>query len=141
MQVLFVCPHGAAKSVVGAALLRDLSDQRNLDLTVSNRGTEPDDALNPSALAAIQSRGLDHTEAPSLLTSRDIELADVVVSIGCTVEELPSRPDHLVEWSNVPDFSSDPDLALDTLAHLITELADWIASRERWLTAVRTSRV
>src|SRR5215207_1472346 len=42
-RVLFVCLHGAAKSVVGAAHFRRLAAARGLDIDAVAAGTEPDD--------------------------------------------------------------------------------------------------
>src|SRR5205823_2361753 len=46
-RVLFVCLHGAAKSVVGAAHFRRLAAAHGLDVDAAAAGTEPDPQLAP----------------------------------------------------------------------------------------------
>lgn len=109
MQVLFLCQHGAVKSVIATAMLRDLAAREGLDVTVSNAGTEPDEELNPIALTALRARGLNYKEQPRLVTEKDIEDADVVVSFGCTLSELPTKPKRLIDWSTALNASDDVD--------------------------------
>ena len=40
--VLFVCEHGAAKSVIAAAYFNQLASEKNLDVRAIERGTNPD---------------------------------------------------------------------------------------------------
>ena len=115
MHVLFLCPHGAAKSVIATAMLRDLASRDDLSVTVSNAGTEPDNELNPIALTALQARGLVYDDAPRHVTQADINGADVVVSFGCTKDELPAAPRSWVDWSDVPDASADVDGLIELL--------------------------
>jgi protein-tyrosine-phosphatase len=109
VQVLFLCQHGAVKSVIATAMLRDLAAREGLDVTVSNAGTEPDEELNPIALTALRARGLNYKEQPRLVTEKDIEDADVVVSFGCTLSELPTKPKRLIDWSTALNASDDVD--------------------------------
>ena len=49
-SLLFVCLHGAAKSVVGAAHFRRLAAARGLAVDAVAAGTEPDPALAAGAV-------------------------------------------------------------------------------------------
>lgn len=40
--VLFMCPHGAAKSVLASAYFERLAKERGLNVRVESAGTEPD---------------------------------------------------------------------------------------------------
>lgn len=116
MHVLFLCPHGAAKSVIAAALLRDLATRAGIDVTASNAGTAPDRAVNSLAAAALRRRGLPGGAGPRLVERRDIEGADIVVSLGCSPDELPGVPRRLLDWSDVPDVSEDVDGLCEALS-------------------------
>ena len=116
MHVLFLCPHGAAKSVIAVALLRELADREGIALTVSNAGTEPDADINPIARAALRRRNLTFTDAPRLVGRRDIDGADIVVSLGCRLDELPAVPRRFVDWSDLPNASDDVDGLCDALS-------------------------
>jgi hypothetical protein len=43
------------------------------------------------------------------VTEKDIEDADVVVSFGCTLSELPTKPKRLIDWSTALNASDDVD--------------------------------
>ena len=52
-RVLFMCPHGAAKSVLASAYFRRLAKERGLNVEVDSAGTEPDPVwLRPSLLTS-----------------------------------------------------------------------------------------
>ena len=57
-RVLFVCLHGAAKSVVGAAHFRRLAAKHGLAIDAVAAGTEPDPALAPGAVKGLAAEGL-----------------------------------------------------------------------------------
>ena len=52
-RVLFVCLHGAAKSVVAAAHFRKLTAQRGLAVEAAAAGTEPDAEMGPLAVKGL----------------------------------------------------------------------------------------
>lgn len=53
-SVLFVCLHGAAKSVLAAADFERLAAERGLDLVADSAGTEPDPEIAPGVVAALR---------------------------------------------------------------------------------------
>src|SRR5499425_1017044 len=57
-RVLFVCLHGAAKSVIGAAHFRRLAAERGLAIAAVAAGTEPDPQLAPGAMKGLAGDGL-----------------------------------------------------------------------------------
>jgi protein-tyrosine-phosphatase len=108
MHVLFLCPHGAAKSVLAAAILCDRAAARcDLGVTASSAGTDPDAFVNPIAVEALLARGLSYDGVPRLVEPTDIERADVVVSFGCHIADLPAQPSRFVDWADLPDVSDD----------------------------------
>ena len=109
MHVLFLCPHAAAKSVIATAMLRDLAGRDGLDIVTWNAGTEPDEDLNPTAIDALARRGLTYTEPPTTVSSDDIARADVIVTFGCQISEMPGKPQRWVDWSDAPNVSDDVD--------------------------------
>ncbi|MGW4116294.1 arsenate-mycothiol transferase ArsC [Actinosynnema sp. NPDC004786] len=80
-EVLFVCVHNAGRSQMAAALLRHHALGR---VTVRSAGSAPAAEVNPAAAAALAEWGLDIGDAvPSKLTTEDVEVSDVVVTMGC----------------------------------------------------------
>src|SRR5499426_405475 len=88
-RVLFVCLHGAAKSVVGAAHFRRLAAERGLAIDAVAAGTEPDPELAPGAVKGLAADGLTATPArPRPVTLHDRETAARIVA---NVERLVSE--------------------------------------------------
>lgn len=107
MHILFLCPHGAAKSVVAVTLARRHAEENGLSATATNAGTDPDPAPSPVAIAALNELGLEYTETPRRVTEHDITEADVVVSLGCHLADLPGTPAHWIDWADAPNASND----------------------------------
>ena len=81
MKVLFLCVHNAGRSQMALGWFRRLAGDQHEALS---GGSEPADALNPMAVAAMAEVGIDITgEAPRRWTPEDLEVVDVVVTMGC----------------------------------------------------------
>ncbi len=66
---------------------------RRHGLSASSAGTLPSDRVNPVVVAAMQEKGIDISSSiPKLLTTEMIERASLVVTMGCSVEEVCPRP-------------------------------------------------
>lgn len=79
--VLFVCVHNAGRSQIAAAYMRHLSEGR---VRVLSGGSEPSEAINPVAAAAMAEDGIDIAhQMPSILDVGDVRAADVVITMGC----------------------------------------------------------
>lgn len=79
--VLFVCVHNAGRSQMAAGFLQHLAGDR---VEVLSAGSQPADAVNPAAVAAMAEVGIDlATAIPKLLTDEAVQEADVVVTMGC----------------------------------------------------------
>ena len=79
--VLFVCVHNAGRSQMAAGYLEHLGAGR---IRVLSAGSQPVDAVNPVAVAALAGEGIDITWAtPKLLTTEAVQVSDVVVTMGC----------------------------------------------------------
>jgi arsenate reductase (thioredoxin) len=79
--VLFVCVHNAGRSQMAAGFLKHLAGDR---VEVLSAGSQPADAINPAAVAAMAEIGIDlATATPKLLTDAAVQEADVVVTMGC----------------------------------------------------------
>ena len=79
--VLFVCVHNAGRSQMAAGFLQHLAGDT---VEVLSAGSQPADAINPVAVAAMAEVGIDLAAAtPKLLTDAAVQEADVVVTMGC----------------------------------------------------------
>lgn len=127
MHILFVCPHGAAKSVIAAAISRDRSKEFGLPVTSDSVGTEPDDVMNPIAIDALKSRGVECRGLPRMIETSDVSGADLVISLGVSEWELPAEPKYFIDWSDVPDASDDVDLLYFVLEQRIRGFLDGLS--------------
>jgi arsenate reductase len=78
---------------------------RRLGLEAASAGTVPAQSPNPTVIQAMQEKGIDiSSNRPKLLTSEMIDRASLVVTMGCSVEEVCPRPmlakmqKKLVDW-------------------------------------------
>lgn len=107
-SVLFVCLHGAAKSVLAAADFRRLAAERGLDLVADSAGTEPDPEIAPGVVAALRAEGLDLSrQRPRRVTWEDTAGAARVVTFGCDLGETMPAAVPVERWDDVPAVSDD----------------------------------
>ncbi len=107
-SVLFVCLHGAAKSVLAAADFRRLAAERGLDLVADSAGTEPDPEIAPGVVAALRAEGLDLSrQRPRRVTREDTAGAARVVTFGCDLGETMPASVPVERWDDVPAVSDD----------------------------------
>jgi protein-tyrosine-phosphatase len=80
-EVLFVCTHNAGRSQMAAALLNHLAAGQ---VRVTSAGSQPASELNPAVVTAMAEIGLDIShESPKPLTAGKVQVADVVITMGC----------------------------------------------------------
>lgn len=124
-SILFVCLHGAAKSVLAAADLERLAAQRGLDITAAAAGTEPDPAIAPGVVAALRADGLDlGHRRPRRVTAADTARADRVVTFGCELGEAMPAAVPVERWDDVPAVSENLPLARAAIRHHLDRLLD-----------------
>jgi len=124
-RVLFVCLHGAAKSVIGAAHFRRLAADRGLAMEAVAAGTEPDPELAAGAVKGLASEGLRATASrPRPVTLYDLVSASRIVSFGCDIAQAKGR--RVDQWE-VPAVSDGYGAARDRIVaqveRLVSELA------------------
>ncbi len=79
--VLFVCVHNAGRSQMAAGYLKHLAGDR---IEILSAGSAPADSINPVAIQAMLEEGIDISgEQPKILTDDTVQLADIVITMGC----------------------------------------------------------
>ena len=128
--VLFMCPHGAAKSLMASAYFQKLAKERGLNLRVDSAGTEPDPQLSKGVVAHLLKNGYAiPIEKPRAATAADMTGADVIISIGCDLSKLPAPKGAVKNW-NVPDFSADFNAAEQAIRDQVNQLVDELLQRK-----------
>lgn len=129
--VLFMCPHGAAKSLLASAYFQKLAKERGLNARVDSAGTEPDPQLSKGVVAHLQKNGYTiPIEKPRGATAADMNNVDVVVSMGCDLSKLPPPKGALKNW-NVPDFSADFNVAEQSIRDQVVKLVDELVAAQK----------
>jgi len=115
LGVLFVCLHGAAKSVVATEYFRRLAGEAGADVTVASAGVEPDAEIPAEVRNRLAAEGFDVGERrPAELTAAALRDADVVVSFGCQLDDAVTDSPVIV-WEDVPAVSDGYDRARDAI--------------------------
>src|SRR5947209_2923699 len=98
-SILFVCVHNAGRSQMAEAF------SKKYGLKASSAGTMPSSTVNPIVVQAMRERGIDlSSNVPKKLTKEMINDAGLVITMGCSVEEVCPRPmlakmqKKLVDW-------------------------------------------
>ena len=105
--VLFVCEHGAAKSVMAAAHFNRRAQERKLPYRAVAKGTSPQEQLSESAVKGLTAEGLAALPSrPEQVTAADVAAAARVVTFGCDISKVApgSRPES---WADVPGPGED----------------------------------
>lgn len=95
-SVLFLCVHNAGRSQMAAGWMRHLAGDQ---IDVFSGGSEPAEALNQTAVAAMGEVGIDiREELPQPWTDEIVNAADVIVTMGCG-DACPVYPGkRYVDW-------------------------------------------
>lgn len=123
--VLFLCTHNAGRSQMALGFFCHFAGD---DAVAWSGGSEPGDAINPSAVAVMAEVGIDITgEFPKPWTDEIVQAADVVITMGCG-DACPIFPGKRYENWDLPDpEGQDVDA--------VRPIRDDLEERVRWLLA------
>jgi protein-tyrosine-phosphatase len=120
--IIFVCEHGAAKSIIAAAYFNKFAVEKNLNIRAIARGTNPDSELSPKTIAGLQADGLTPTESnPQKLSLADIESAQQVITF-CELPEEYQNKVEIEKWDDVPPVSENYEKARDAILEKLNQL-------------------
>jgi protein-tyrosine-phosphatase len=130
-SVIFVCQHGAAKSVIATAYFNKLSAERGLPYRATFRGTSPQDDLSERAVTGLKADGVPIPEGkPSLIASDDVARATHIFAIGCTLPAVATASGKASDWSDVPDDQGYAPMR-DAIVRHVTALLDELQKRAK----------
>ncbi|HET9590295.1 MAG TPA: chromate efflux transporter [Anaerolineales bacterium] len=120
--IVFVCEHGAAKSIVAAAYFNRLAAETGLQLRAVARGTHPDEALSPQAVEGLKADGLAPGESiPQKLMIADLESAARVITF-CDLPLEYQNKTVTERWDEVPPVSENYEQARDLIVAKLNRL-------------------
>ena len=121
--VVFVCLHGAAKSMIAGAYLNGLAKERGLQLLASAAGIEPEPEIPTAVRDGLLRDGLDvRNLRPRKVTRDELASAWRIVSFGCDLNDV-APPGRTVErWDDVPLVSDGFAAARDAIRTRVRRL-------------------
>lgn len=121
-DIIFVCEHGAAKSVIAAAHFNRLASQMGLDVRAVARGTHPDKELSPEAFRGLSEEGLTPTESmPQKLGVAELQDATHVITFCDLPGEYPQQT-SIERWKDVPPVSESYEKARSVIVERIHQM-------------------
>jgi arsenate reductase len=129
--VVFVCEHGAAKSVIATTYFNKIAAERGLRARAIYRGVNPQTDLSVAALKGLREDGLAvPDQKPSPISQGDVDAATVIFAIGCTLPSSASKSGKAVTWDDVPD-DKGYGAARDAIKKHVERLVDDLLKKQR----------
>ena len=123
--VLFVCEHGAAKSVIAAAHFNRITKERGLPYRAVARGTAPDAAIPAGVRQGLERSGLElSVQRPVMVGKEDVTAAERVITFEIGIPEPVLASKVPTDWRAVPSVSADFDVASADIRRRVEALID-----------------
>jgi len=110
--VVFVCEHGAAKSVIAAAYFNKMAAERGLRARATYRGVNPQAELSADALNGLRDK------------------ATVIFAIGCTLPPRAVASGKADSWHDVPGDQGYAAMRDAVKKHVERLIADLLAKQQ-----------
>ena len=128
--IIFVCEHGAAKSILSAAIFNKLARERGLNLRAIARGTNPDPEISQKVAAGLQADGLVASEpAPKKISKADLAGVRRVITFCALPDDYPGSI-QVENWDSFLPAIEDYGKARDKLAERIGRLLEELKSKQ-----------
>lgn len=125
VKVVFVCEHGAVKSMMAAVLFNRVAAERGLAARAASRGTVPDSMVPALVREGLRAEGADVGDAhPVGLGPADGIDARLFVSFDVDVPAGVSRGAPVRRWDGTPSVMRSYSAGRDAIAARVTELID-----------------
>src|SRR3954471_17926204 len=125
-RIVFVCEHGAAKSVIATAYFNKIASERGLPVRATFRGTSPQEALSVKALEGLRADGVPIPDGrPTAIGDEDVRAATHIFAIGCQLPSKATASGKAGSWDDVPDdqgYAATRDAIKKHVERLIADL-------------------
>lgn len=102
--VVFVCEHGAAKSVIATTYFNKIAAEKGLHARAIYRGVNPQEDLSVNTLKGLREDGLTPPDQkPSAISQKDVDGAAVIFAIGCSLPSSAKASGKADSWDDVPE--------------------------------------
>lgn len=139
--IVFVCEHGAAKSVIAASWCERLAAGAGLSIRALARGTNLEPELSPTAVAGLLADGIDVSVwRPQLVNQHELQSAWRVISFGPELSDARSEGAAVEIWDAVPAVADDYVRARDLIVGRLRELIERAERGDRLAGSKQTGR-
>lgn len=123
-KIIFVCEHGAAKSVIAASYFNKMAKERNLDYIAECRGTFPDSVVAPVIKDNLtREKVFDPNTKPRKLLISDTTNVERIILFTSLPSDL--KTDIKTEnWSTIQNVDADYEKRRNAIVKKINELLD-----------------
>ena len=97
-KILFVCVENAGRSQMAEAFANHYGKGK---VVASSAGVMLAERVNPVVVEAMKEKGIDiSVNKPKLLTTKMVEDADKIITMGCSVEKFCPAPllKNVIDW-------------------------------------------
>ncbi|HEV7240055.1 MAG TPA: hypothetical protein VGQ36_12520 [Thermoanaerobaculia bacterium] len=125
-EILFLCQHGGAKSVVAASHFNRLAAERGLPFVATAAAAEdPYDAVPTPVADYLQREGFDVRELePHHVAPAEIATAARIITIGCNLSGAEGGAVLSERWDDVPQASEDLERSVAAIRRHVEVLAE-----------------
>ena len=128
-KVVFVCEHGAAKSIIAAAEFNRLAEEKRLPYRAISRGTHPDPEFAAGVVTGLKKDGFSVPAGkPQLLSATDVKGSQRVVTLGCKLPDALSAGVKTEDWADISSPSKDYNAARADIGRHVRQLIDELAA-------------
>ena len=131
--ILFLCPHGGAKSLIAASYFNRAAADAGLPVTaVAAAGEDPYESVPAPVADLLESQGFTvRSFEPRSVKPDDIRNAARIVSIDCDLTALDLPGAAVERWEDVPKVSEDLPGSEAAIRRHVRELIEGIRERNR----------
>lgn len=130
-RVVFVCEHGAAKSLIAAAYFNKLAAERGLRSRAIFRGITPHQVLSVQAVDGLRSDDVPIPDVrPTQVGLDELAWAKDVIAVGCALPSTLALSLKVIDWNDVPDEAGYWAMR-DAIVSHVRALLDEIQRRQR----------
>jgi arsenate reductase len=123
-KIIFVCEHGAAKSVIAASYFNKLVKERNLDYVAECRGTSPDSVVSASTKAGLTNdKMFGPSTKPRKLLISDVVNAERIILFTKLPADINANI-KIENWSDIQNVDAEYEKRRDAIVKKIGELLD-----------------
>lgn len=128
--VLFLCPHGGAKSLIAASYFNRLAKEHDLPyVAIAAAAEDPYDAVPQPVAELLDRDGFDVRDfVPQHVTANEVQSAAQIISIDCDLTALGDAA-NVEPWTDVPKVSDDLHGSAAALRRHVSTLAEELRVR------------